>query len=514
MLQTCNRCRNRRIKCDSRLPACANCSRSDLECTFRDDALQQDIPRSYIQSLNEKIENLQFQLALNRPESLPQNSSNNGSRSFHILIPARPGSDIHLDNSVPSRFARVVFEALPLAEASPNIDDIFTESDSSLSPNTSYNDRSQITPSILRYLLGRYERCITPQYAVFVPQLLTDDGASFKKLPESSKFKTLMACGIAAARESYRNPSWKHLGQICRDWANELITPIISAGDGDTLSAILLLLIYELAEPSRGVTWELLDLAARTCLQLGWHQAPLVPIAGRAGQDGGQDNMSRGHTCGPDEIRLMSVLRKIEGSLQTIFSRPSMLSGSKLPTTSESETLYNLYARISDQLYGRGGVYEAQGCPFVGEVETLMHLLDTFHTQHPAAKETWISFLPICFAHKQCLFCFQEADEDNAKGMKTLRRKVVSQSSELISTVHACASSPHDFIPPIIASSRAFIAGCSIATGISKKWTPAQSHAKDLIKCTEILALFAPHWKGGDDYLSVWRTIINVLELE
>lgn len=120
-------------------------------------------------------------------------------------------------------------------------------------------------------------------------------------------------------------------------------------------------------------------------------------------------------------------------SLQTIFSRPSMLSGSKLPTTSESETL---------------------------------------------------------------------------------RRKVVSQASELISTVHACASSPHDFIPPIIASSRAFIAGCSIATGISKKWTLAQSHAKDLIKCTEILALFAPHWKGGDDYLSVWRTIINVLELE
>lgn len=159
-------------------------------------------------------------------------------------------------------------------------------------------------------------------------------------------------------------------------------------------------------------------------------------------------------------------------------------------------------------------MYEAQGCPFVGEVETLMHLLDTFHTQHPAAKETWISFLPVCFAHKQCLFCFQEADEENAKGMKTLRRKVVSQASELISTVHACASSPHDFIPPIIASSRVFIAGCSIATGISRKWTPAQSHAKDLIKCTDILALFAPHWKGGDDYLSVWRTIINVLELE
>ncbi|KAH9235578.1 hypothetical protein K456DRAFT_1749293 [Colletotrichum gloeosporioides 23] len=441
MLQTCNRCRNRRIKVCSLTPQRVTKprehkpSRVVIKCQYSVTPTYQ-----HVLIAQEAIWSARFEMMLfskTSPEASNEfcnrNPSDNGSRSFNILIPARPGSDIHLDNSVPSRFARVVFEVLPLAEASPNIDGIFTETDSSLSPNISYNDRSQLTPSISRYLLGRYERCITPQYAVFVPQLLNHNGASFKKLPEFSKFKALMACGIAAARESYRNPSWKPLAQICRGWANELVTPIISAGNSDTLTAVLLLFIYELAEPSRGVTWELLDLAARTCLQLGWHQAPLVPIAGRAGQDGGQDNMSRAHTCGPDEIRLMSVLRKIEG-------RPSMLSGSKLPTTSESESLYNLYARISDQLYGRGGVYEAQGCPFVGEVETLMHLLDTFHTQHLAAKETWISFLPVCFAHKQCLFCFQEADEENAKGMKTLRRKVVSQASELISTVHACAS--------------------------------------------------------------------------
>ncbi|KAH8650477.1 hypothetical protein BGZ61DRAFT_524642 [Ilyonectria robusta] len=432
MLQTCTRCRNRRIKCDSRLPACANCAKSDLECTFRDDALQQDIPRSYIQTLNERIEHLTSQLALNQPESpwrTIRAASDGHSTSppstftqpLHILIPAKPGSDLHLDNSVPSRFVRVAFEALPLAGAPPDIDSILPDNEQSLLPPLPCTDRSQLTPSVLRFLLGRYDRCIKPQYDVVVPGLLNHDGSSFKKLPDHSKFKILMACAIAAAREAYTTPNWKPLAQICREWANELVTPIISAGDSDTLTAILLLLVYELADPSRGFAWELLDLAARTCLQLGWHQAPLIHLPAGTDQDHSMPNAGGPISCRPDEIRLMSVLKEIEGSLQTIFSRPNMLSGSKLPTTSENETVHSLYVQVSEQLYGRGQVYETQACPFVGEVGTLMELLDTVQTQHPVAKETWLAFLPVCFKHKQCIFCFQEADEDNVRGMRTLR---------------------------------------------------------------------------------------------
>lgn len=179
-------------------------------------------------------------------------------------------------------------------------------------PNISYSDRSQLTPSIVRFLLGRYDRCIKPQYDVVVPGPFNHDGASLKKLPDTPRFKIIMACAIAAAREAYKAPSWKPLAQICRDWANELITPIISSGQNDTLAAIVLLLIYELADPSRGIIWELLDLAARTCLQLGWHQTPLVTNTAGTPSDGGQMD-SRVRPCGPDEIRLMSTLKDIEG---------------------------------------------------------------------------------------------------------------------------------------------------------------------------------------------------------
>lgn len=452
---------------------------------------------------------------------LPDDLASPGS--FQILVPARPGSDHHLDNSVPSRFVRIAFEALPASTQSSVVENSHVERDNNLPPTTANGDKALLTPSAVRFLLSRYDRNIKPQYDVAVPELLNQDGASFRKLPDSPKFKILMACAIAAARESYMVPDWKPLAQVCRNWANELVTPLISAGDSDTLAAILLLLVYELSDSSRGIAWELLDLAARTCLQLGWHQAPLAHNGAE-----GQEKDSTVGSYDPDEVRLMSVLKEIEGSahpvscgnrsdscrsLQTIFNRPSMLSGLKLPTTSETENMHDIYTQISDQLYGKGRVYENQGCPFVGEVATLMDILDTIQTQHPVAKETWLSFLPVCFRHKQCISCFQEADEDNAKGMRTLRQKIISAASGLISSIHHSAASEQGFLPPVFASSKALIAGCSIATAISKKWTPAQHHAKDMIKCTETLALYAPHWHGGNEYLSVWRDLIDLLDL-
>ena len=35
---------------------------------------------------------------------------------------------------------------------------------------------------------------------------------------------------------------------------------------------LLLLIIYELADPERGLIWELLSFATRSCLELGWHR--------------------------------------------------------------------------------------------------------------------------------------------------------------------------------------------------------------------------------------------------
>ncbi|KAK7520341.1 hypothetical protein IWZ03DRAFT_405010, partial [Phyllosticta citriasiana] len=58
-LQTCKRCRKRRIKCDLQLPACTSCQLVDLECLYYDDSLGHDVPRSYLHALSKKIESLE-----------------------------------------------------------------------------------------------------------------------------------------------------------------------------------------------------------------------------------------------------------------------------------------------------------------------------------------------------------------------------------------------------------------------------------------------------------------------
>ncbi|KAL3446360.1 hypothetical protein BJX65DRAFT_309060 [Aspergillus insuetus] len=516
MLQTCTRCRSRRIKCDSRLPACANCARNDLECTFHDDALQEDIPRSYIQSLNKRIDHLTSQLALHEAE-IPAFESAlatpSSPRSLHILAPARPGSDLHLDFSATSRMTRVVFEALSSSQSPLEPGRDLLDDENFPRPNINFVNKTQLVPSVVRFLLRRYERCIRPRYNVPVPELIDNDGANFKKLPDLQKFKLLMACAIAAAHEAYRCPDWRPFAHICRNWANELVTPIICAGDTDTIAAILLLLIYELADPSRGIVWELIDLAARACLQLGWHQLPPSSISqNMAVQDGA--SASHAVRCTPEEVHLMSVLKNIEGSLQTIFNRPNMLSNLKLPSQSEIEPLVELHLRIADQIYDTGRIYETQSCPCVGETAILMGLLESLDSTHPIVKETWLLYLPLCIKHKQCLYCFQEPDEPDAKGMTSLRKNVLKAASGLIANVHQQCTLADDFIPPVLASVRAFLAGCSIVTGISKCWINRTNYVRDLINCTEILTMFAPHWAGGHSYLRVWKILIGLIDAD
>ena len=57
-LPACTRCRRRRIKCDSRLPTCRNCFHADVRCQFRDHVVGEEIPRQYLQSLIQHVQQL------------------------------------------------------------------------------------------------------------------------------------------------------------------------------------------------------------------------------------------------------------------------------------------------------------------------------------------------------------------------------------------------------------------------------------------------------------------------
>ena len=124
--------------------------------------------------------------------------------------------------------------------------------------------------------------------------------------------------------------------------------------------------------------------------------------------------------------------------------------------------------------------------------------------------QTWLLLFPLCVKHKQCAICFQEPGEQHdTRGMTTLRLKVTTAASDLISGVHEAITATDGFVSPFIASARALVAGCCILVGIAKRWIPLHAHIRDIIRCTEILTMFTPHWNGGAGYLNVWKVLTS-----
>lgn len=166
------------------------------------------------------------------------------------------------------------------------------------------------SPGTIRFLLGRYNQRVLPQYDILDPSILHHDGMNIKKLPDLTRFEILLACAIAAMNESYCNPSWRAVAQTCRDLADELIGSLVSTGTAQSLTCVLLLLIFELVDPSRALTWDLLDLVARNLLQLGWHRDDHFAELSNDPSVHGTDFK------GDERLRLTAAVKDIHGCVQ------------------------------------------------------------------------------------------------------------------------------------------------------------------------------------------------------
>lgn len=218
------------------------------------------------------------------------------------------GQNSYLGISPPTLFAWTTVKHLGITAQFPEAGLAISEVSESL--EISAVNRSVLTPNIIRRLLARYDRCIQPLYPITHPDLTSETDIPLKKLPNLPKFKILIACAIAAAQESYRNPDWRIIAKVTREWADELAVSIISVGDGESIVALLLLLVYELADPSRGMLWQLLAVATRLCLQLGWHRRePTIPLNINLL---GAGNLSAQPFSELEKDQLVSVLKSIE----------------------------------------------------------------------------------------------------------------------------------------------------------------------------------------------------------
>lgn len=171
-------------------------------------------------------------------------------------------------------------------------------------------DRSSISSSTVRLLLAHYTRCIEPVFPAAIT-LADDSEASLKHMKEIDRCRVLLACAIAAIHKSYYGPAWKIVATTCREWAEELAAELVTRRDDHTVLILLLLIIYELADPERGLIWELLSFADRTCLELGWHRTDDQDIQQLTGPAMSL-NPEKGRLSTEAKERVLSVLIHIE----------------------------------------------------------------------------------------------------------------------------------------------------------------------------------------------------------
>lgn len=228
------------------------------------------LPGTWLPHLNGKHAHFEFSRQVEKSSTSGADLLSLG-QCFYVSGP-KTGQDLYLRLSPPALITWATMQTLGIATQVPKPDFSNVGVFDNERVEIAASDRSMLTPNLTRRLLARFDTCIRPCYPIAVLDFSAISGTPVKKLPNVSKFRVLIACAIAACHESYRQPEWRIVANVCRDWADELAMSIITVGDGDAILALIMLLTYEMADPKRGIVWDLLGLATRMCLQLGWHR--------------------------------------------------------------------------------------------------------------------------------------------------------------------------------------------------------------------------------------------------
>ena len=96
-VSACARCRNAKIRCDGKLPACSACERAGkkAECSSANDHFAKGKERSYVASLESRIEKLEKQIAASQGQKMTaQYTTRRHSSIDHSLLRGREAEEV------------------------------------------------------------------------------------------------------------------------------------------------------------------------------------------------------------------------------------------------------------------------------------------------------------------------------------------------------------------------------------------------------------------------------------
>lgn len=320
LLPTCQRCRRLRRKCDTQLPACNLCDKAKVECTFYDHALQQSLPRSYVDSLLNRLGRLRsVQATINgsaghtapttsyatyqhptRPTRTmpvelapPTWQKPEGVVSFdkHFIIEnANPTCWQFLGSSSAYSLAVEVlvnaqsrWESEPLTHPENYTGTEFHLNKEIFESLERPSNRPRPAQAEVEALVDLYTRStnvingysdpdqIQAEIQTYLRHQPNPDLKGLTGLEAHQFFRVAMICAIGAANKARHQPHFANESFSYYLEAVQCVDEVTSEISVDSLQALLLLVLYAFFYPRRGDVWKLLDYACRLSVELNFH---------------------------------------------------------------------------------------------------------------------------------------------------------------------------------------------------------------------------------------------------
>lgn len=181
---------------------------------------------------------------------------------------------------------------------------------------------------------------------------------------------------------------------------------------------------------------------------------------------------------------------------------------------SSSDIAYNAYWKlIRDHFAGASSRPNEGGqCPLSNTTgQSFLSILETLSTTEPVTHEVWLLLHPLLIDHAPCGACLSFPPSRAMGDDGGLHNRLLREAKSLITTIHTLVTSRDVFIPPMLAASRAFMAACVLSTGVAGRWPGSETCLGSLLKCSEVLTLTSPLWRGGRDYFEIYRQLARAI---
>lgn len=294
----CSRCRNAKIKCDGKLPACTSCEKNGraAECTSTNDQFARGKERSYVSTLETRIDKLQAKLEEARARKpsvvdIPDDDQTITRRpSYQVQEPPTPNTS----------------KAMRRKEATA-IDDLVSDF-GFLSVNATARDfygftsamsyarlilwacsKDPLPESMVQPLPPRYTATSLIQHYlnnVFVLLPVFDEASFYASVDNVysrnahqaqplDHWLVRMVLAISAASMSEQRGDQRYMeaiGHVCA--ALEHAEAVLHPGAITSIQALILFTEYAMLDPHHFDSWSLIGAASRAMVDLGLHQDP------------------------------------------------------------------------------------------------------------------------------------------------------------------------------------------------------------------------------------------------